>query len=92
MIRSFRHKGLQALFVRGRAKGVHPEHVKRLKLILSRLHASEKPGDMNLPGLRLHPLMGDMKGYWAVSVSGNWRVVFGFDGKDATDVDYVDYH
>jgi proteic killer suppression protein len=63
-----------------------------LRLILARLHASEVPGDMALPGLRLHPLKGDMKGFWAVSVSGNWRVVFRFEGKDAYDVDYIDYH
>jgi toxin HigB-1 len=92
MIRSFRHKGLEALFVRGKTKGIHAEHVGGLKLILARLQASEKPGDMALPGLRLHPLAGDMKGYWPVSVSGNWRVVFGFAGKDAIDVDYLDYH
>jgi proteic killer suppression protein len=47
---------------------------------------------MDLPGLRLHPLKGRLKGRWAVTVSGNWRVTFAFSGKDATDVDYEDYH
>ena len=47
---------------------------------------------MNLPGLRLHSLKGRLKGAWAVDVSGNWRVVFRFEGKEAVDVDYVDYH
>jgi proteic killer suppression protein len=92
MIRSFRHKGLEALFVTGKTKGVRPDHVNRLRVILARLHGSEGPGDMALPGLRLHPLKGDMKGYWAVSVSGNWRVVFRFEAQDSYDVDYVDYH
>jgi toxin HigB-1 len=92
MIRSFRHKGLELLFLTGKRKGVRPDHVNRLRVILARLNASEAPGDMALPGLRLHPLKGDMKGYWAVSVSGNWRVVFRFEAKDAYDVDYVDYH
>jgi len=64
----------------------------RLRLILARLDASAEPRDMNLPGLRLHPLKGPLKGAWAVDVSGNWRVVFRFEGKDAVDVDYVDYH
>jgi proteic killer suppression protein len=92
MIQSFRHKGLESLFLTGKTKGVRADHVSRLRLILARLHASETPGDMALPGLRLHPLKGDMKGYWAVSVSGNWRVVFRFEAKNAYDVDYMDYH
>jgi len=47
---------------------------------------------MALPGFRLHPLKGERKGQWAVSLSGNWRIVFGFEGEDAVDVDLVDYH
>jgi proteic killer suppression protein len=66
--------------------------VDRLRLILARLQASTSPGDMALPGLRLHPLKGDLKGYWSVSVSGNWRVIFRFEGEDAYEVDYLDYH
>jgi proteic killer suppression protein len=61
-------------------------------LILARLDASAEPRDMNLPGLRLHPLKGRSKGAWAVDVSGNWRVVFRFEDRDAVDVDYTDYH
>lgn len=59
---------------------------------MTRLEASAKPSDMDLPGLRLHPLKGDLKGYYAVEVSGNWRIVFRFDGEDAADVDLIDYH
>ena len=92
MIVSFRHKGLKALFESGAARGVQPKHVKRLRLILARLHASKSPGDMNLPGLGLHPLKGRLKGHFAVAVSGNWRVTFRFDGPDAIDIDYLDYH
>ena len=47
---------------------------------------------MGLPGLQLHPLKGDRKGTWSVSVSGNWRITFSFSGKDAINVDYEDYH
>ena len=50
------------------------------------------PDDMNIPGFRLHPLKGSLSGYWAVSVSGNWRVTFRFDNGHAVDVDYMDYH
>ncbi len=92
MIRSFRHKGLAAFFTTGSARGIRPEHAKRLRLILARLHASTEVRDMNLPGLRLHPLKGHLAGSYAVDVSGNWRIIFRFEGTDAADVDYIDYH
>lgn len=61
-------------------------------LILGRLDAAREPRDMNLPGLRLHALVGNHEGFWAVDVSGNWRIIFRFEGPDVTDVDYLDYH
>jgi len=91
-IRSFRHKGLERFFATGTKRGIRPEHAERLRLILGRLSASASPNDMNLPGLGLHELHGARKGTWAVKVSGNWRVTFGFAGKDADHVDYEDYH
>lgn len=92
MIRGFRHKGLRGFFERGAVAGVRPEHASRLRLILSRLDSAIAPMDMQLPGLRLHPLKGRHRGWWAVDVSGNWRVIFRFEGKNAVDVDYLDYH
>ena len=92
MIKSFRHKGLKKLYDTGSQQGVKPEHVKRLRLILARLDASQSPQDMDLPGLNLHPLKGDYKSFWAVSVSGNWRVIFRFEDNRAVDIDYLDYH
>jgi proteic killer suppression protein len=92
MIRSIRHKGLRLLYERDQSKGLQQVHVKRIRSILARLDASSAPTDMDLPGLRLHPLTGDRRGYYAVNVSGNWRIVFRFDGRDAVDVDLVDYH
>ena len=47
---------------------------------------------MNRNGWDWHPLKGDPKGHWSVSVSGNWRLTFTFDGEDAILVDYQDYH
>ena len=92
MIVRFRHKGLEQLFMSGNISGVNAQHVRKLRQILLALNNATNPAGMNLPGLRLHPLRGERRGQWAVSVSGNWRVVFGFDGPDATDVDLVDYH
>ena len=91
-IKGFRHKGLEQLFATGSKRGVQANHEKRLRLILGALNAATAPSDMNLPGLGLHELRGPRKGTWAVTVSGNWRVTFGFAGKDAERVDYEDYH
>ena len=92
MIRTFKHKGLKKLYETGSKKGVQPDHVRRLRLILARLDASRSADDMDLPGLDLHPLKGSFKGFWAVSVSGNWRVIFRFENGNAIDVNYLDYH
>ena len=92
MIRSFRHNGLERFFLTGSRAGIQPRHANRLRLILARLQASTGPRDMRLPGLQLHPLSGDRAGEWAVSVSGNWRVTFRFEGTDAVSVNYEDYH
>jgi proteic killer suppression protein len=92
MIRSFMHKGLERFFLRGTKAGIQVPHATRLRLILSRLHASGSPKDMKLPGLYLHQLKGKSRGTWSVRVSGNWRITFMFDGPDAIDVNYEDYH
>jgi proteic killer suppression protein len=92
MTKSFRHAGLEKLYETGSPRGVRSEHEHRLRLILARLDAAQEPRDMALPGLDLHPLKGRFKGFWAVSVSRNWRVVFRFKDKSAVDVNYIDYH
>jgi toxin HigB-1 len=92
MIRGFRHKGLEKFFRTGSKAGIQPQQAARLRLQLTALEHATAPTDMNAPGWRLHRLTGDRTGFHAVSVSGNWRLVFRFDGMDAVDVDYVDYH
>lgn len=92
MIRSFAHKGLELYFGSGSTKGVQAKHAKRLQLILGLLDAAKAVEDMNAPGLALHPLKGNMKGLWAVTVQANWRVTFRFINGDAEVVDYLDYH
>jgi proteic killer suppression protein len=92
MLKKIKHKGLKELFETGSKKGIQAGHAKRLRLILIRLHSSQAPADMDLPGFKLHQLKGTLKDKYAVTVSGNWRVVFKFDGNDVVDVDYIDYH
>lgn len=92
MIRTFRHKGLRRLFEGDDARGVSADHVEKLTRILARLHAARTVTDMDLPGHRLHPLTGKLKGFYAVTVQANWRVVFRFTDGEAQDVDYLDYH
>ena len=92
MISSFIHKGLERFYKTGNTSGVQAKHAKRLRLILSNLDQAEVPNDMDFPGLRLHQLKGSRKGIWSVTVSGNWRVTFRFEGRDVEIVNYEDYH
>lgn len=91
MIVSFRHKGLKLLYERGDRRRVSADYADKVERILARLDEATEPGSMDLPGFRLHPLKGDLAGFWAVSVSGNWRIVFRFDGANTCEVDLVDY-
>lgn len=92
MIRSFRHKGLKALYEGNRAAKVDRNHVPKLERVLSALDESTGPHEMDLPGFRMHSLKGKRKGFFSVWVSGNWRVTFRFEGIDVVEVDYIDYH
>jgi proteic killer suppression protein len=91
-IQNFRHKGLASFFEDGRKNGIQPYHEKRLRLILARLAVACEARDMNLLGLRLHSLSCDLKGWYALDVSGSWRIIFRFHGTNVADVDYLDYH
>jgi len=92
VIRSFQHRGLRLFFETGSKAGIQPKHAARLALQLGVLNVAEKPSDMNAPGWKLHSLKGKFEGQWAVTVNGNWRLTFAFDGTDAILVDYQDYH
>jgi toxin HigB-1 len=92
MIERFRHKGLRRLFEDDNAKGVNPDHVRKMKQILAVLHAAQTIEALDLPTFGLHPLKGDLKGFWAVTVRANWRIIFRFTDGRASDVDLVDYH
>jgi proteic killer suppression protein len=92
MIRSIRHKGLKRFHEDDDPRGVISEHAEKLRDILARLDAASTAADMDLPGFRLHSLKGELKGFWAVTVRANWRVIFRFADREALDVDYLDYH
>ncbi len=92
MIRSVRHRGLRQLYEDDDPRGLISQHAGKLRDILARLDAAAAVADMDLPGFRLHPLKGELKGFWAVTVRANRRVVFRFAEGDAFDVDYIDYH
>ena len=92
MIRSFRHRGLRRLHERDDPSGVGANLLARITLALADLDAAGKPSDIDLPGYRLHPLRGDRRGQWSISISGNWRITFRFEDGDVYDVALIDYH
>jgi proteic killer suppression protein len=92
LIQSIRHKGLRGVYEDDDPRGVNAEHVVKLRDILVRLDAAGGVADMDVAGFKLHPLKGDRRGFWAITVRANWRVIFRFENGDALDVDYVDYH
>ena len=92
MIVSFRHKGLEAFYLLGTTKGIQNAHAAKLRRILTLLDVAASAAEINLPGFKLHPLKGDLKGHWSIWVNGNWRVTFLFIDNDVELVDYQDYH
>ena len=91
MIKSFRHKGLQRFFETGNKSGIQAAHATKLRLQLATLDQAVRPEDLSAPSWALHPLKGNLKGHWALTVKGNWRVVFAFEDADVVLVDYRDY-
>lgn len=92
MITGFRHKGLEAFYTTGTTRGIQVAHAAKLRRILALLDVAASPSDLNIPSFKLHPLKGELNGYWSIWVNGNWRVTFRFIGADVELVNYVDYH
>jgi proteic killer suppression protein len=92
MIRNFRHKGLEKLYEKGETSLLRQDQLKRANRALSLLDSAKTIEEMRIPGYRLHSLTGDLKGYWSITVSGNWRIIFRFENGDAHDVELIDYH
>jgi toxin HigB-1 len=83
---------LRRLYEDDDRRELNAQHVDKIARVLERLTRASKPEHLSLPGWRLHPLKGDLAGYWSITIQANWRVIFRFDGADVTDVDLVDYH
>ena len=92
MIKNFQHKGLERFFRKGDTRGIQTRHAGRIGRILDALDEASSPNQVNIPGMYLHSLKGARKGQWAITVSGNWRITFAFDGEDVTIVNLEDYH
>ncbi|MCL6230273.1 type II toxin-antitoxin system RelE/ParE family toxin [Bartonella bilalgolemii] len=92
MIIGFKHKGLEDFYNTGTTKGIQTVHAQKLRRILGALEVAISPDDLNYPSFRLHPLKGNLKGYWSITVNGNWRVIFRFNDMDVELIDYLDYH
>jgi proteic killer suppression protein len=92
MIKSFRHKGIERFFRRDDARGINARHAPRVRRMLDLIDQASAVEQLDIPGMHLHPLRGDRKGEWAMTVSGNWRITFRFAGEDATGLNLEDYH
>ncbi|HTS36164.1 MAG TPA: type II toxin-antitoxin system mRNA interferase toxin, RelE/StbE family [Candidatus Solibacter sp.] len=92
VIRSFKHRGLRRLYEDQDKSGIRADLLDTVERILSVLDAATVPQALDIPRYRLHPLKGDLKGFWSVTVRANWRIVFRFEGTDAFDVELIDYH
>jgi len=89
MIVSFRHKGLKLFYEKGDASKLQPQHVNKIRLILTRLNAAKIPEELNVPGYGLHQLKGEMKGFWSVKVDKNYRIIFRMENENTSDIDYI---
>jgi len=92
MIKSFRHRGLKRLYERDDRSGIRPDLFGTAERILTVLDSATTPQDLDIPGYRLHPLKGELKGFWAVMVRANWRIIFRFDRTGAFNVELIEYH
>jgi len=92
MIISFRHKGLKRLYDKDDRRGIQAAYTAKIERVLARLDQASTPESMNLPGYRLHALKGNLSGFWAIAISGNWRIIFRFQDAHVADVDLIDYH
>jgi proteic killer suppression protein len=91
MVGSFKHKGLEEIYLTGKTRWIGAEYVRKCVRILQSLEVATQPEEMNLPGYRFHRLRGSPQRWW-VRVSGNYRITFAWSRENAEEVDFEDYH
>ncbi|MDB4927475.1 type II toxin-antitoxin system RelE/ParE family toxin [Mucilaginibacter sp.] len=92
MIESIKHKGLKLLWEKDDTSKLPSTQIFKIRMILTLLDNAADIKDMNFPGSDMHILKGNMAGFWAVKINGNYRLIFRFENENAFDVDYIDYH
>ena len=92
MIENFRHKGLRRFYEQGDRSKLPSQMTERIAIILAALDVAKSIDDLNRPSFRLHPLKGELRGFWSITVTANWRIVFRFEDRNVLDVDFMDYH
>ena len=92
MIQSFAHKGLRQLYENDDGRKLPSDMLKRVSLLLHALDQAKVVDELDLPTFKLHALRGDLRGFWAVTVRANWRLVFRFKEGNVLDIDFIDYH
>lgn len=93
MIKSFKHKGLEKPYNFDDASGINPTYKEKIYKILTILDSAANVDEIDtLPGYKLHPLKGELSGFWSIKVTGNYRIIFRFFDKNIYDVDLLDYH
>jgi proteic killer suppression protein len=92
MVESIQHKGLKLLWEKDDASKLPANQILKIRMILTLLDNAIRVQDMNFPGSDLHPLKGNLAGFWTVKLTGNYRVIFRFENENAYDIDYIDYH
>ncbi len=92
MIESIKHKGVKLLWEKDDVSKLPSVQILKIRMILTLLDNATDVQDMNFPGSDLHALKGNLSGFWAVKINGNYRLIFRFEKENAFDVDYIDYH
>jgi toxin HigB-1 len=92
MVKTIRHRGLRKLYEKDDRSGLNADHLSRIVAVMINLNVASRPRDSDMPGYHLHPLRGELKGFWSDRISGNYRIIFRMADGDVHDVDLVDYH
>ena len=92
MIVSISHKGLRMYYEKGIGNKLPSEQLKKIALIFDALDAIVTENDIVCLGFGIHKLKGEYDGYWALTITGNYRIIFRYYEVDIYDIDYIDYH